>query len=340
MAHRWYMKSGLTGGESGDVDEMDGNGLYDGDRVIVSDSGVVFFFTLNADSGESLSSPDYIPPVTNPGNKCWEREPAYEALRLPYAVCSSGRPATTPSAAGAKGIAIGDGADIDSDSDYGFCAGGLDNAIINADYATLIGGRDGAVKSDYATIVGGRENETLNAVALYSRIVGGYKAGAWLYGQDAWASGQYSAPTGCRQQSLGLLMRAKTTDATETELLLGDGTSRAELYPKSSWRFEIKLLAAQYAGSSGTIGDTAFWSIIGGVKQGLADANTALVGTPSGTGTPGANDRDAAAAAWSVAVTADTTNGSLKITGTGEADKSILWLAEIRFIETYYPNAA
>jgi hypothetical protein len=39
--------------------------------------------------------------------------------------------------------------------------------------------------------------------------------------------------------------------------------------------------------------------------------------------------RDAAAAAWMLTLAADTTNGGLAVTGTGEANKTIRWVARV-----------
>jgi hypothetical protein len=42
---------------------------------------------------------------------------------------------------------------------------------------------------------------------------------------------------------------------------------------------------------------------------------------------------DAAAAAWRLAVAADTTQGGLAVSGTGEANKSISWVARVSSVE-------
>lgn len=70
----------------------------------------------------------------------------------------------------------------------------------------------------------------------------------------------------------------------------------------------------------------------GGTTAG-ADGTVSIVGTAQGTGAPGSNDRDAGAAAWEVDVAADDTAKSLKITATGEADKTIHWTAKVLLTE-------
>jgi hypothetical protein len=70
----------------------------------------------------------------------------------------------------------------------------------------------------------------------------------------------------------------------------------------------------------------------GGTTTGV-DGTVSIVGTAQGTGVPNANDRDTGAAAWEVAVAADDTAKALKITATGEADKTIHWTAKVLLTE-------
>jgi len=79
-------------------------------------------------------------------------------------------------------------------------------------------------------------------------------------------------------------------------------------------------------------GDTARWTINGAIKRGAAAASTALVGTPTVTMT----HNNAGAAAWTVAVTADTTNGALAVTVTGAAATTIRWVCRINTTEMTY----
>ena len=79
-------------------------------------------------------------------------------------------------------------------------------------------------------------------------------------------------------------------------------------------------------------GDTARWTIDGAIKRGANAASTAMVGTPTVTMT----HNDAGAAAWSVAVTADTTNGGIKVEVTGAAATTIRWVCKINTTEMTY----
>ena len=72
-------------------------------------------------------------------------------------------------------------------------------------------------------------------------------------------------------------------------------------------------------------GDSAMWTVMTLMKRGANASTTALVGTPTVTKV----FADAGAAAWTIALTADTTNGGGVITVTGEAAKTIRWVSNI-----------
>jgi hypothetical protein len=75
MANNAYYATALTGGASGALDELDGNGLTDGDVAITVTAERVYVHWLDADSAAAESSPDVISPDTNAGNKRWILRP-------------------------------------------------------------------------------------------------------------------------------------------------------------------------------------------------------------------------------------------------------------------------
>lgn len=75
--YEFFPRTGLTGGADGDLDDIDGDLLSDGDAAVVTTSSAVYFYHLNATSGAAESSPDIIAPDTNPGNKRWELVSVY-----------------------------------------------------------------------------------------------------------------------------------------------------------------------------------------------------------------------------------------------------------------------
>lgn len=67
----FYGATGLIGGNSGDLDNIDGTNLASGDGAFVITSTGLYIYYLNATSGASESSPDIISPDANAGNKRW-----------------------------------------------------------------------------------------------------------------------------------------------------------------------------------------------------------------------------------------------------------------------------
>jgi len=72
MASKLYFRTTLTGGTSGALDGIDGAILAQGDGAIVITDGWAYYYHLNAASGVAESSPDFITPDLNPGDKRWE----------------------------------------------------------------------------------------------------------------------------------------------------------------------------------------------------------------------------------------------------------------------------
>jgi hypothetical protein len=75
-------------------------------------------------------------------------------------------------------------------------------------------------------------------------------------------------------------------------------------------------------------GDTKGWKIEGLIKRGANAAATTLVGS-----TVTSTYADAGASTWVIAVTADTTNGGLAVTFTGQASTTIRTVAKISTVE-------
>jgi hypothetical protein len=132
--------------------------------------------------------------------------------------------------------------------------------------------------------------------------------------------------TTCLQSFSTLDWYGDTADATPTELLLGGVAAQyAVLLNSSAFAFRIQAIARNNVDDVGV-----WWVITGGIRRGANAAATAIIGTNVTT-----TDKDGVLA-WALTATADTTNGSLKITATGEAAKTIRWnvrgdISELRF---------
>lgn len=151
-----------------------------------------------------------------------------------------------------------------------------------------------------------------NAVAL------GSAASAVLTGQVAHASGQFSAAGDA--QAIEMVLRGTTSGAGVTELFLDGASAQAALPANSAWTFMVQIVGRR----TDATGGAAAYRFDGIIVKDGASASTAFIGTPS------KNVLGETQEAWDAAVVADTTNGALKVTVTGEAAKAIKWVATIR----------
>jgi hypothetical protein len=222
-------------------------------------------------------------------------------------------------------------------------AGGQDNTASGA-FGTVAGGAANLATNFGATVSGGRSN---NAGGQDAWIPGGFSAATrGLIGRGAWASGQFATPGDA--QSGEFVLRRSTTDATVTRLTADNtapgATNTLNLPNNGTYRLKLLVVAHQTAGSAGTAGDCASWEANVLVKRGATAASTILVGGTAHTAapalaaiTPGAGFapgiRDAAAAAWLIALAADTANGGLAVSAAGEPNKTIRWVARILSVE-------
>lgn len=72
MALKNYSASAIAGGSSECMDAIDGSGLLENESCIVFDEDTVYFYYLDASSGEAESLPDIVIPDANAGNKRWK----------------------------------------------------------------------------------------------------------------------------------------------------------------------------------------------------------------------------------------------------------------------------
>ncbi len=184
--------------------------------------------------------------------------------------------------------------------------------------AAIIGGSNNTASGTSSVVLGGGSN---TASASFT-VVSGSAASAPRYGQRSHSSGPFAS--GGDAQITEHALRIATTDATPTVITL-DGAAistqgRFTLAAGQSVRFRGSLLA-----QTASAAVVASWDINGLIARGATAASTRLVGTPTVT----AAFADSGASAWTVAVTADTTNAALTITVTGAAATSIRWLLKL-----------
>jgi hypothetical protein len=201
-------------------------------------------------------------------------------------------------------------------------AGGSGSSIIGGTYNTI-----GA--TGYLAFVGG---------GIYNNLTGYYSAavgGGW--GSDR---GQYQtvvlgswngANSNAMAQNRRTVLTRDTTSATPTVLLCDSGgvasaTSQVVVAQAGVYAYRIQLVAAT---TGGTLYGKA-WTITGAVKRPSNAASTALLGSPTYI----VDAADSQASTWTVAITADTTNGTIAVTCTGQASTNIRWVATVETTES------
>ena len=231
---------------------------------------------------------------------------------------SGSNPAATATSDGAMAL----GGSYASGTDSFVAAGSLNTSAYGATAANAVAiGYRNKASATYSAAIGGR---TSVAGVSYS-LAFGYGGTPNSIGKTA-----FGAAAGVAGSQWGMVsFYAATTGATAT-VLTSDGaaastTNQLLLPDASAYTFSILVVARQQA-AGGTA--SASWQITGLIRRETGAANTVLVAS---TVTTISN-----APAWTIAVTADTTNGALAITATGAAATNIQWIATAQTSEVTY----
>lgn len=147
----------------------------------------------------------------------------------------------------------------------------------------------------------------------------GWSSTARYSGQLAISAGTISGSVTDSQGSF-IVHRIQTTDATPTEI---GSANRFVLQNDSTCIFSALITARR----SDADNESAGYKLEGVIDRNTNAASTALVGTP--TKTVLAEDTTA----WDVNAIADTSNGALRFEVTGEAAKTIRWVAFVTVSE-------
>ena len=220
-------------------------------------------------------------------------------------------------ASGPRSIALGDQAT--TTGSWSIALGHQSNS--SDVYAVSIGYLTSASDNE-AVAIGSDSSAT--AVRSYAW---GYKALSAIRGKFAQAVGNFSARGDA--QAGTFVLRSDTTDATPEALTTDNstaGTTNQVILPNNSaYAFSGTIVARQQA-SSGTA--CAAWKIEGLIRREGSAGTTVLVNSATTVldNTP----------AWGMALSADTTNGGLKIEVTGAAATNIRWVATINTSEVTY----
>ncbi len=207
-------------------------------------------------------------------------------------------------------------------SDAAGVGGGVAN-IASGIRSWVSGGGQNSSTGSHSSVGGGLGNVGGGSFAV---IPGGWGAATRLTGQMAHASGffgAFNAPVGTAQAS-EYVLRAETTDATVTSLFL-DGTAATLLFEAGrAALLDIQIVALQ----NNAAGNIATWSFKC-MYQVNPGGNGFVV--PAGCGKT-AVQKDGTASTWEATVIKGASQ-ELLITATGEAAKSIRWVATVRATE-------
>jgi hypothetical protein len=226
---------------------------------------------------------------------------------------------------------------------YSSIAGGLQNtasggfsfvsgvsSVASGSVSAVIGSNQSAATNFDAVVVGG---ELSTASGVNSGVfAGGYGTTRAINGCTVFPASTrpVAALVGGSQSSL-LVLGRQTTDATATVLAsdtAAAGTNNQVILPNNAaYHFKGSIIANVTGAANG-----AAWSFEGAIMRGANAASTVLINTPS-------INRIAAssgATAWTIALTADTTNGGLAVTVTGAAATTIRWVARLETVETTF----
>jgi hypothetical protein len=231
-----------------------------------------------------------------------------------------------------------------ANSPYSFLGGGEGNSA-TSNHSAILGGASNNTGNSYSAVLGGLSNNATGSGAVvvggsvnsanstYSVVAGG------AYGTTRSIIGNFVTPASSspitsssgRQQLATLLLGRQTTDATATVLASNSSaasTNNQVILPNNSaYTFQGTCIANVTAG-----GTTSGWKFEGVIKRGANAASTALVAAV----TPTVIAQDAGAVTWVLAITADTTNGGIKVEVTGAAATTIRWVAKIETTEVTF----
>jgi hypothetical protein len=244
-----------------------------------------------------------------------------------YATVAGG---TTNNASGLN-TTIGGGLNHTATQRSAVVAGGESNDA-TATYATVGGGLSNDATGSAATVAGGQTNVASGASSFVAgrentassewTVATGRNASASVPGERAHAADFFAVKGDAQHRTF--VLRKQTTDATVTELFANSAGSARMLVPAdSTWTFSALVTARRTDADNESAGYK-----IEGVLDRNATANTiAFVGTPTVT----VLGEDVAG--WDCAVGVETTVGALIIRVTGEAAKTIRWVAVVDAVQ-------
>jgi len=227
---------------------------------------------------------------------------------------------------------------------YAFAGGGSVNNS-QGQFSAVVGGNSNTGNGTSAGIFAGENNNTNGSQAVVcggsyntangnsSFVLGGIRGTTRLlncYAVFPASSSPITAVLGVSQSAM-LILGRQTTDATATVLASNTNdaaTTNQVILPNNSAYFFKGSCIAGVTGS----GDTKAWEFKGAIKRGANAAATSIVGSVI----KDVIASDSGASTWDITITADTTNGGIKVEVTGQASTTIRWVCKIETTEMTY----
>lgn len=222
-------------------------------------------------------------------------------------------------ATGANGVAIGYLAKASGASSIAIAA---NSATASGSGSISIGGYNYGVTASAVGSIAIGDDCTASATSAISL---GYGANSNVRGKLAYGARLFSA-AGLGQYAT-FVIGCATTNATAT-VLTPDGSGGQSSVPlpnNSAYAFTGTVVARRQA-AGGT--ESSAWKVEGLIRrEGTAGSTTLVASTVTAiSNVPG----------WTLALSADTTNGGLAVTATGAASTNIRWVATIQTSEVTY----
>ena len=196
--------------------------------------------------------------------------------------------------------------------------------------SAIVSGNANSAQAHYA-FIGAGTNNLVNA--NNSAIAGGtYGTTRAIVGNAVFpaCNSPIAGAAGVSQASL-LVLGRQTTDATPTVLASDNNaptTTNQVILPNNAAYYIKGFIVAGVTGA----GNSKGYEVSCLIKRGANAAATSIVGAATVT----AVYTDAGATTWAVTLTADTTNGGLAVTVTGQAATTIRWVAKLETTEMTY----
>ena len=229
-------------------------------------------------------------------------------------------------AAGVQNTISGGGSNSTGSGSYCTVAGGSGNTHTGSgDYRSHLGGQSNTATASHASTTGGRQN---TASGQYSVTLGGYQSSTkGITGAVTHASGQFAAVGDA--QAGRYTLRIATSSATPAVLTADASGTPVAANSLTLGGFNAYVIRARVIARNTSTNDCAAWEVSAIAKRGNTAADTSIVGTPTVTSLGG----DASLSSASIAVSANTTLGSVAFTVTGIAATNLRWMALVETVE-------